>query len=120
MDSTTVAAWVDRYVQAWNSNDVADIGSLFTVDAAYYTDPFSPPWRGRDAIIQGWLDRRDEPGNTTFRYELLASTADTGLIRGWTQYHNPPREYSNIWLIRFDPHGQCREFTEWWMEKPLS
>ena len=115
MDSATVAAWVDRYIQAWNSNDAADIGGLFTIDAAYYTSPFDPPWRGREAIVQGWLDRQDAPGDATFRYEVLASTADTGIIRGWTQYHNPPHQYSNIWLIRLDGYGQCREFIEWWM-----
>jgi mRNA interferase MazF len=120
MNSATVAAWVDGYIQAWNSNDAMDIGRLFTVDAAYYTGPFDPPWRGREAIVQNWLDRQDASGDTAFRYEILASTAETGIIRGWTQYHQPPREYSNIWLIRFDPHGQCREFTEWWLERPIS
>lgn len=120
MDAATVMAWVDEYIQAWNSNDVEDIGRLFTVDAAYYTGPFDPSWRGREAIVQGWLGRQDTPGNTTFRYEVLANMADTAIIRGWTHYHHPPREFSNIWLIRFDLHGQCREFTEWWMERPVA
>jgi uncharacterized protein (TIGR02246 family) len=118
MDSTAVAAWVDQYIRAWNSNDPADIGRLFASDADYYTGPFDPPWQGRDAIVRNWLDRQDAPGSTTFRYEVLAATADTSLVRGWTRYHDPPREFSNIWLIRFDAHGHCREFTEWWMQRP--
>jgi hypothetical protein len=117
MDSSVVTAWVDRYVRAWNSNDPAEIGALFTDEATYYTGPFDAPWTGRDAIVRGWLDRQDAPGSTAFRYELLATTSDSGIIRGWTQYHEPAREFSNIWLVRFDSNGRCREFTEWWVQR---
>jgi uncharacterized protein (TIGR02246 family) len=63
-----VHAWIDSYIQAWNSNDPADIRALFTQDAAYHTEPYSPPWRGRDEIVRQWLDRKDEPGQTEFRW----------------------------------------------------
>jgi ketosteroid isomerase-like protein len=118
MDSTLVAAWVEQYVIAWNSNKPDDIGRLFSDDALYFTGPFDEPWRGREAIIQAWLERQDAPGSTTFRYEVLVASGDTGIVRGWTQYYDPPREYSNIWLVRFDGQGRCREFTEWWVERP--
>jgi hypothetical protein len=118
MDASAVAAWVDGYVRAWNTNERADIGSLFADNALYYTDE---PWQGRDAIIEGWLGRQDEPGTTTFRYQVLATGPDLGVVRGWTQYLTPPpSEYSNIWLIRFDERGRCREFTEWWVQRPDS
>jgi hypothetical protein len=26
--------------------------------------------------------------------------------------------YDNCFLIRFAPDGRCREFTEWFMERP--
>jgi hypothetical protein len=118
MDTSVVTAWVDAYVRAWNSNDPADIGRLFTDDALYYTGPFDAPWEGRDTIIQKWLRRQDAPGTTSFRYEVLASTSDRGVVRGWTLYHDPAREYSNIWLIDFGPNGRCRAFTEWWIKRP--
>jgi hypothetical protein len=38
-------------------------------------------------------------------------------VRGWTKYFEPEREYSNIWVIRFDDEGRCTEFTEWWMRR---
>ena len=38
-----VRAWVDGYVEAWNSNHPAAIGALFTEDAAYYTEPYGEP-----------------------------------------------------------------------------
>lgn len=117
MDSSTVTAWVDQYVRAWNSNDPAEIGALFTDDASYFTGPFDAPWVGRDVIVREWLKRQDALGSTTFRYELLATTVETGVVRGWTLYHDPPTEFSNIWLVRLDPDGRCREFTEWWVDR---
>ena len=53
-----------------------------------------------------------------FRYKILAVNDDLGVVRGWTIYKDdPPREYSNIWLIRLDDAGRCTEFTEWWVER---
>ena len=113
-----VRTWVESYVQAWNSNDPAAIGDLFTEDAAYYTEPYSEPWRGRDEIVRRWLDRKDEPGETEFRWHPLTATAEVAVIQGMAVYHHPPRAYSNLWVIRLGPEGRCAEFTEWWMQHP--
>ena len=48
-----LAEWIERYIGAWNSNDPDEIGALFTDDALYYTEPFTPPWRGCAEIIEG-------------------------------------------------------------------
>jgi uncharacterized protein (TIGR02246 family) len=117
MDSASISDWVERYRRAWNSNDPVEIGALFSDDALYYTGPFDAPWSGRDTIVREWLARQDAPGSTAFRYEVLAAAPETGVIRGWTQYHDPAQTFSNIWLVRFDPAGRCREFTEWWVAR---
>ena len=116
MHADDLGRWVDAYLRAWASNDPNDIGHLFTDDAAYYTAPFREPWRGREAIVAGWLDRKDEPGDYSFRYEVLAVAGDLSFVRGWTTYHKPPTEYSNLWVVRLAADGRCVEFTEWWME----
>jgi uncharacterized protein (TIGR02246 family) len=110
--------WVDAYVLAWNSNDPAAIGALFSQDAAYYTEPYHPPWRGRDEIVRQWLDHKDEPGETEFRWHPIAVGPDVAVVQGETVYHTPPRSYSNLWVIRLDAEGRCTEFTEWWMRHP--
>jgi uncharacterized protein (TIGR02246 family) len=112
--------WVDAYVRAWNSNDPAAIGALFSQDAAYCTEPYSAPWRGRDEIVRQWLDHKDEPGETEFRRQPVAISPDVAVIQGETVYRTPPRTYSNLWVIRLDPDGRCTEFTEWWMRHPDS
>ena len=111
-------AWVDAYVRAWNSNDPAAIGALFAPDAAYYTEPHRPPWRGRDEIVRRWLDRKDEPGDTGFRWHPVAVTQDVAVVQGETVYRTTSQTYSNLWIIRFDAEGRCTEFTEWWMQHP--
>jgi uncharacterized protein (TIGR02246 family) len=116
MDKATVAAWVDRYVAAWESNDPAAIGGLFAADAAYRQRPSDEPWQGRDGIVAGWLETKDDPGTWTFRYDVLAATDGLAFVRGWTHYTNPPDDYDNLWVLQFDGAGRCLDFTEWWMQ----
>jgi hypothetical protein len=38
------------------------------------------------------------------------------IVTGTVDYTNGDR-FSNLWLLRFDATGLCREFTEWWMPR---
>ena len=116
MDEPTVAAWVERYSRAWETNDPVAIGDLFAEHALYYPAPDTEPWRDRGGIIAGWLERKDEPGTWSFRYQVLGVVTDLAFVRGWTRYLEPPSAFSNLWFIRFDAARHCVEFTEWWME----
>jgi hypothetical protein len=111
---TVLADWMARYERAWASNDRDEIGSLFTSGALYFTTPFREPWLGREAIVDSWLDRKDEPGSWTFEWSPLVDTPELAIITGTTAYRDPPEVYSNLWTLRFED-GLCREFTEWWM-----
>ena len=115
MNEQSAAAWVGRYVAAWESNDPAAIGALFAENANYRQRPSDEPWQGRDAIVARWLEIKDQPGTWTFRFEVLAATNDLAFVRGWTHYTDPPTDYDNLWVLRFDGEGRCADFTEWWM-----
>ena len=129
MDRERLKTWVGGYVRAWETNDPDEIARLFAEDALYYTAPGREPWRGREAIVAGWLARRDEPGTWTFRHEILAVVGDpsagtkqtVGFVRGWTDYAatagGPATSCDNLWVIRLDAAGRATEFTEWWMER---
>lgn len=108
--------WIERYVRAWNSNDPAEIAALFHDGAEYRTAPFRPPWRGRQQIVDGWLERKDEPGEARFEWRPLAITEEVAIIQGTTRYAD--ETFSNLWVIELDADGRCRSFTEWWMEHP--
>jgi uncharacterized protein (TIGR02246 family) len=117
MDQSAVERWIDGYIKAWGSNDREEIGALFTDDARYYTAPHREPWTGRQGIVDGWLDRKDEQGEWKFQYEVEAIADDVAFVRGRTDYPNDdPSVYSNLWVIRLTEDGRCSEFTEWWME----
>jgi uncharacterized protein (TIGR02246 family) len=118
--NTQLAAWVERYVRAWNSNDPEEIMALFTPDAAYYTAPYATPWQGREEIRRQWLANKDEPGEASFTWQVLVDTPAIALVQGHTTYRTPPTTYSNIWVIRLDIQGRCQEFIEWWMKHPAS
>ncbi|MFE3449483.1 YybH family protein [Nonomuraea sp. NPDC059194] len=111
---TDLVSWMDAYVRAWHTNDPADIGALFAEDAAYYTEPYAQPWRGRDTIVKEWLARKDDDGPSAFEYEPVAITPDVAVVKGVTTY--PDTAFSNLWLITLDADGRCAEFVEYWME----
>ncbi|TFC04532.1 nuclear transport factor 2 family protein [Cryobacterium adonitolivorans] len=104
------------YLEAWASSDADQIGALFTEDAEYFTDPFGEPWRGRAGIVAGWLEHADAPDSFTFEWSPLAITPEMSIIEGITRY-TAGTVYSNLWVIRFAPNGQAREFIEWWMDQ---
>jgi SnoaL-like protein len=116
MGANQLERWIEEYVRAWGSNDPSEIAELFTDDGRYYTAPHREPWTGRDAIVKGWIDRKDETGNWKFRHEVMAQCDGLSFVRGWTDYVEPPARYSNLWVIQLDSDGRCSEFTEWWME----
>ena len=111
-----VTAWVEKYRKAWDTNDPGDIRDLFADDAAYFTAPYAKPWIGREAIVAGWLARRDRPGTTTFAWHPLIVTEEMAVIEASTTY--PNRRYRNLWVLRLDLTLQARQFTEWWMQEP--
>ena len=47
-----------------------------------------------------------------------AEVRSTILYEGTTRYREPRQTYSNLWVIKLEPDGRCREFTEWWMLQP--
>ena len=116
MERADVEQWVEAYERAWASNDPDEIGALFTDDARYFTAPDREPWTGRDTIVREWLDRKDEPGDYTFRSEVLGIDGDLAFVRGWTSYVKEGLDYSNLWVIRLAGDGRASEFIEWWME----
>ena len=113
-DATT--RWMDAYLTAWESNEPDDIRALVTDDVVYRNEPWTEPWRGADAVVDGWLARRDEPGNHTFEWKPLVVTDEVWVVEGTTAYTDG-RTYSNLWVIRPGDGGRAREFTEWWMDQ---
>lgn len=123
MTHEAVAAWLDAYIHAWQSNDPQAIADLFAEDAAYFNSPYSEPIRGRDAIVASWLDEPDAPGTFGAEYTPLAVDGDLAVAHGRSRYFEadgttPRAEFDNIFVLRFDADGRCAEYREWYMHRP--
>lgn len=117
MTSEQVQTWLDAYVAAWRSYDRAAIGDLFSEDASYAYYPYEEPLRGREAIVDSWLEDRDEPDSWEASYAPLLIAGDQAIATGESTYANGKR-YSNLWVMRFDDDGRCSEYVEWFIEQP--
>lgn len=115
--------WVEAYVHAWLTYDPAAIGALFTEDAEYRFHPDGNPVVGRDAIVESWLEERDDPGTYHANYGVFALEGDRAAITGTTTYfaddthESITNVYDNCFLVEFDDDGTCSRFTEWFVER---
>jgi ketosteroid isomerase-like protein len=131
VDGTGAQAWLDNYVAAWLSYDEEDIRALFAEDIAYRYHPFDDPIVGREAVVASWLgdsdsddaSTLDEPGTYSARYAPVAVDDDVVVATGTSSYSERPdgpvvRTYHNCFVMRFDNEGRCREFTEYYIQRP--
>jgi ketosteroid isomerase-like protein len=133
MDRTAAQAWLDAYVEAWKTYDRGQVEALFAEDATYRYHPYDPEdevLRGRDAVVNGWLEpdgsasSRDAEGTYDARYEVYAADGERVVAVGTSTYYpdttrtKPDRVYHNVFLIEFDGSGRCRDFTEYYMKEP--
>jgi ketosteroid isomerase-like protein len=131
MERADVSRWLDDYVEAWKTYDRERIVSLFAPDVEYRYHPYDEPISGIDAVVESWLGESDREGTPTrdpegtyeASYAPVAVDGDTAVATGSSTYlarASGPVEkvYDNCFVMRFDDEGRCREFTEWYMERP--
>jgi len=122
MSHSDVRDWLERYIAAWRANDAALIGDLFSEDAVQSYRPWESDdqtIRGRESIVASWLADQDDPASWDAHYEPYAVDGDRAVAVGWSRYvasdDDPERVYHNAFLLRFDDHGRCAEFREFYM-----
>jgi hypothetical protein len=129
MTADMAQRWLDAYTHAWTTYEPGEIGALFTDDAQYRWHPWDEGddvARGRDQIVAAWLEHRDPAGTYRGVYRPLQVTDDLVIAMGTTSYYTDDtratleRTYYNLWVLRFSEDGQCRSFTEWYMQAPRS
>jgi SnoaL-like domain len=131
VDRASAQAWLDSYVAAWLSYNADDISALFTENIAYRYHPYDNPILGREAVVASWLgesdsegaSNRDAPGTYSARYAPVAVDGEVVVATGNSSYSERPdgpivRTYDNCFVMRFDSGGRCREFTEYYIQRP--
>jgi ketosteroid isomerase-like protein len=131
MEKADVDRWLDDYVAAWKSYDRQAITGLFAEDVRYRFHPYDEAAEGRDAVVGAWLGETDDPNASTqdpegtydAEYRTIAVDGDVAVATGTTTYTTEPggavdKVFYNCFVMRFDPAGKCRDFTEWFMKRP--
>lgn len=140
VDKAEVDRWLQAYVGAWKSYDRDQIGELFAEDVRYRYHPHDDPVVGRAELVRSWLGEdasdgasgedapadpsgRDEPGTYDASYRAVAVDGDVAVATGSSTYLSGPggpveKVFDNCFVMRFDAAGRCREFTEWYVERP--
>jgi uncharacterized protein (TIGR02246 family) len=124
MDAAAVERWLDAYVAAWKSYDREAIAALYAEDVSCRYHPWDEAIVGRDAVVDSWFGvgenapGQDPEGTYDGTYAVATIDDDLAVVTGTSTYTNPAVVYDNCWLIRFDEQGRCREFVEWYMERP--
>jgi len=130
VDHESAQAWLDRYVAAWKSYDPDEIAALFSEDVRYRYYPHAHWVTGRDAVVASWVaedteaqgSTRDEPGTYDAAYAPVAVDGDVVVATGTSTYTESPggpvsQVFDNCFVMRFDEHGRCREFTEYYTKR---
>jgi SnoaL-like domain len=104
--------WIAAYERAWRTPGTA-LEELFDRDATYSTAPFREPHRGLEAIGRLWDAEREGPDEPfAMTSEIVAVEGDTGVARVHVMYEDPPAEWLDLWIVRFEA-GRCIAFEEW-------
>lgn len=114
-----IEAWIAAYERAWRTAGTEPLADLFSEDAGYRMSPYEEPAQGLEEIAALWeREREGHDEGFEVRHEIVAVEGDTGVVRVEVDYERGT-EYRNLWLIRLDREGRCREFEEWayWPEK---
>lgn len=110
MERADVMGWVAAYERAWREDDVEAVGALFTDDARYLRSPYEPALEGLAAIREFWPD----PTPFTMDAQVVAVEGVDAVVRAEVRYGgDEPREYRDLWVLRFAPDGRAEHFEEW-------
>src|SRR5689334_23273119 len=115
VDRPHVHAWLAGYERAWRRPGTGSLSELFTDSATYRLEPFGAPIVGLGAIAEMWEAERQGPDEPfAMDPEIVAVDGDVAVVRVHVCYEDPvPREYRDLWIIRFAPDGRCQAFEEW-------
>ena len=122
VDYATAGRLLEAYGRAWATFDGDAWVDLFTDDARYHVDPFSPP-------IEGHLALRAHLGETAGTQEDMEFTVERHWVSGTTvlaAWHasyrrrgTPDRmRIAGFMTMEVAPDGRIDRLHEWWMARP--
>ena len=123
MTRTDLAVWLEAYCRAWANRDPDAAVNLYAENATYQDNPFSPPMRGRKAILNYWRNvARTQEGNRA-ECEIIAVADDLCFAHWHASFVRLPirirLELDGIFVLAFDARNRCTALREWYHRKEL-
>lgn len=134
--------FMQGYQRAWEGRDENLFCALFAADGEYHNTPFAVQ-RGHEQLAAYW-QRVKLQEDVALRYEILASSADSGIAHWHVSYQVASEELFRIWAASTGTHlvarapgdplprmvldgvlqarfaaGLCVECRLWWHSMPL-
>ncbi|MFD0856917.1 nuclear transport factor 2 family protein [Actinomadura adrarensis] len=115
MDRAAVQRWVAGYERAWRTQGTEPLAGLFSPDVSYLPSPWARPITGLPRLATWWDAERDGPDEPfTMTSEIVALDGPTAVVRVEVEYtQDPPSQWRDLWVLRFDTEGRCTHFEEW-------
>ena len=122
IDYATGGQLLERYGRAWAEFDGDAWVGLFTEDARYHGDPFSPPLVGHNAIRAFLGESAETQEDVEFTVERHWVSGDTVLAAWHASYlrrGTPDRvRFAGFMTLEVAPDGRIDRLHEWWMARP--
>jgi ketosteroid isomerase-like protein len=123
LTEASLAAWLEGYKAAWETRDADKAVALFTADATYQDEAFTPPNVGSRGIRDYWAKVTAGQRDVKFQYQVLSVKGNTGIAHWSAEFAvadaNPPTTIAldGVFLLEFDGSGKVRSLREWWHVK---
>lgn len=118
MNEPAFRQWLEAYGPAWKSRDPQAAAELYTTDGTYRVTPFLEPLRGRQAVLEYWMEVSRTENEISFGYEILAITQRFGMAHWNASFVRMPpglpTKLDGISVIALNAEGKCTLLREWW------
>lgn len=118
--TSPVTGWLRALGDAWERRDPEAAAALFTDDATYSTDPFTPPRRGRPAVRAYWAGEVAGQRDVRVRFGEPVVSGDRAVAEWWATLRDDGADpagstLAGIVVLRFAADGRCAALREYWM-----
>ncbi len=123
MDRDSFESWLESYVRPWEARNPEPMRDIWAEDATYWWGPYNDPRHGREAIHAHHVNAIDNQEDIKFKYEILATSRDTGVARFWLNLVNRKTglrsEYDGIFAVCLNADNRCTLFQEWYHSREV-
>ncbi len=118
LDHAAAGDLLDAYARAWTTFDGDAWVALFTDDAEYHEDPFTPPLVGHNALRAYLLDAstsQEQVDVAIERHWVVGPTVLAAWHASFIRRATRARvRIAGFMTLEVEPDGRVSRFREWW------